>query len=139
MENRVRSRDVESAHVPVQVWRYLEEGEDVDSKQNPVASAYFTGADISKVLPDLPPPKSIRNSGSPCPPFMLFAALASWRETRAHPPVDISERFGLPGLRNGIQFFSKLQTSDGHWAGDYGGPMFLLPGYTIVMCVNICE
>lgn len=27
----------------------------------------------------------------------------------------------------------KVQTADGHWAGDYGGPMFLLPGYAIVM------
>lgn len=23
---------------------------------------------------------------------------------------------------------SRLQCEDGHWAGDYGGPMFLMPG-----------
>ncbi|EGD81137.1 cycloartenol synthase [Salpingoeca rosetta] len=39
-------------------------------------------------------------------------------------------------LRNGLGFFSKLQTADGHWAGDYGGPMFLLPGYAIVMYIT---
>lgn len=22
----------------------------------------------------------------------------------------------------------RLQAEDGHWAGDYGGPLFLLPG-----------
>lgn len=31
-------------------------------------------------------------------------------------------------LRSGLGFFQTLQAADGHWAGDYGGPMFLLPG-----------
>ena len=30
----------------------------------------------------------------------------------------------------------QLQTTDGHWAGDYGGPMFLLPGYAIVCYIT---
>ncbi|KAL7545340.1 hypothetical protein ACHAWF_008693 [Thalassiosira exigua] len=30
--------------------------------------------------------------------------------------------------RRGVAFYSLLQTSDGHWGGDYGGPHFLLPG-----------
>ncbi|XP_071477715.1 lanosterol synthase-like [Diadema antillarum] len=34
--------------------------------------------------------------------------------------------------KNGMTFYSKLQTEDGHWAGDYGGPLFLLPGLIIV-------
>ncbi|KAM6463418.1 lanosterol synthase isoform 2-T2 [Liasis olivaceus] len=29
---------------------------------------------------------------------------------------------------NGMKFFSDLQAEDGHWAEDYGGPLFLLPG-----------
>ncbi|XP_013417878.1 lanosterol synthase-like [Lingula anatina] len=33
---------------------------------------------------------------------------------------------------NGIKFYSKLQAEDGHWAGDYGGPLFLMPGLVIV-------
>lgn len=28
----------------------------------------------------------------------------------------------------GLAFYQMLQCEDGHWAGDYGGPMFLLPG-----------
>lgn len=28
----------------------------------------------------------------------------------------------------GMDFYSRLQGEDGHWAGDYGGPLFLLPG-----------
>ncbi|XP_059823406.1 lanosterol synthase isoform X2 [Hypanus sabinus] len=32
---------------------------------------------------------------------------------------------------HGVQFYAKLQAEDGHWAGDYGGPLFLLPGLLI--------
>eukprot|EP00053_Salpingoeca_punica_P023596 m.10868 g.10868 ORF g.10868 m.10868 type:complete len:730 (-) comp5338_c1_seq1:40-2229(-) len=39
-------------------------------------------------------------------------------------------------LRQAITFFSAVQTRDGHWAGDYGGPMFLLPGYAIATYIT---
>ncbi|TFK25581.1 lanosterol synthase [Coprinopsis marcescibilis] len=29
--------------------------------------------------------------------------------------------------RNGYEFYKNLQSDDGHWAGEYGGPMFLFP------------
>lgn len=35
-------------------------------------------------------------------------------------------------IRYGIHFFSMLQCSDGHWACDYGGPHFLMPGLIII-------
>lgn len=34
-------------------------------------------------------------------------------------------------LVKGINYFSYLQSKDGHWPGDYGGPLFLLPGLMI--------
>ena len=37
---------------------------------------------------------------------------------------------------NGIAFYRHLQSSDGHFAGEYGGPMFLLPGLIIGMYVT---
>ncbi|RKP11909.1 terpenoid cyclases/protein prenyltransferase alpha-alpha toroid [Piptocephalis cylindrospora] len=37
----------------------------------------------------------------------------------------------------GFQFFKLLQTEDGHWAGEYGGPMFLIPG--LVIAYYICD
>ncbi|TSK92907.1 Lanosterol synthase [Bagarius yarrelli] len=33
--------------------------------------------------------------------------------------------------QKGMEFYSHLQAEDGHWAGDYGGPLFLLPGLLI--------
>eukprot|EP00126_Sphaerothecum_destruens_P005426 Sdes_comp18756_c0_seq4m9147 len=37
-----------------------------------------------------------------------------------------------------MNFFSKLQTEDGHWACDYGGPLFLLPGLIISSYITGC-
>ncbi|XP_077128578.1 lanosterol synthase-like [Ranitomeya variabilis] len=40
------------------------------------------------------------------------------------------------GAENGLTFYSALQAEDGHWAGDYGGPLFLMPGLLIVCHVT---
>jgi len=42
----------------------------------------------------------------------------------------------LESARFGYRFMEKLQTGDGHWAGEYGGPMFLIPGLVITMYVT---
>ena len=33
--------------------------------------------------------------------------------------------------KNGMLFYSNLQAEDGHWTGDYGGPLFLMAGMFI--------
>ncbi len=44
--------------------------------------------------------------------------------------------------RNGMAFYSMLQTEDGHWSGDYGGPLFLMAGIVLLFshycCCYIC-
>ncbi|KAM4611175.1 lanosterol synthase-like, partial [Discoglossus pictus] len=40
------------------------------------------------------------------------------------------------GANNGMSFYTALQAEDGHWAGDYGGPLFLLPGLIIACHVT---
>eukprot|EP00117_Sycon_ciliatum_P011614 scpid55069/ scgid1879/ Lanosterol synthase; 2,3-epoxysqualene--lanosterol cyclase; Oxidosqualene--lanosterol cyclase len=35
-----------------------------------------------------------------------------------------------------MQFYSQLQSEDGHWAGDYGGPLFLMCGLIIVCYIT---
>jgi lanosterol synthase len=42
----------------------------------------------------------------------------------------------LDAARNGLRFYQKLQTEDGHFAGEYGGPMFLIPGLVITMYIT---
>lgn len=37
-----------------------------------------------------------------------------------------------------MTFYMGLQAEDGHWAGDYGGPLFLLPGRR-VPCLPVGE
>ncbi|KAG8516570.1 Lanosterol synthase [Galemys pyrenaicus] len=37
---------------------------------------------------------------------------------------------------NGMTFYKELQAEDGHWAGDYGGPLFLMPGILITCHVT---
>jgi cycloartenol synthase len=34
-------------------------------------------------------------------------------------------------IHRGIAYYATLQMGDGHWPGDYGGPMFLMPGLII--------
>lgn len=41
------------------------------------------------------------------------------------------EQILIDSIINGIEYFSQLQSDEGHWAGDYGGPLFLLPGLLI--------
>lgn len=41
---------------------------------------------------------------------------------------EISEEAVGITLRRALSFYSTLQAEDGFWPGDYGGPLFLLPG-----------
>lgn len=41
-------------------------------------------------------------------------------------------------IRAAAFFYETLQQDDGHWPGDYGGPMFLMPGLIITLYVTEC-
>ena len=41
---------------------------------------------------------------------------------------DITEEVVRTTLKRALRAYSTLQAEDGFWPGDYGGPMFLLPG-----------
>lgn len=50
------------------------------------------------------------------------------RQVKVKDIHDISEETVTRTLRRAISFHSTIQSHDGHWPGDYGGPMFLMPG-----------
>lgn len=41
---------------------------------------------------------------------------------------QITEEGVTTTLKRGALFYSTIQDEGGHWPGDYGGPMFLIPG-----------
>ncbi|KAM0956639.1 hypothetical protein ACFX11_025249 [Malus domestica] len=46
---------------------------------------------------------------------------------------EVTEEAVTTTLQRAVSFYSTIQAHDGHWAGDYGGPMFLLPGLIITL------
>lgn len=42
----------------------------------------------------------------------------------------------IDALIKGMNYFASLQTEEGHWPGDYGGPLFLLPGLLIASYIS---
>ncbi|KAL6335570.1 hypothetical protein AAG906_030700 [Vitis piasezkii] len=49
---------------------------------------------------------------------------------------EVTEEVVTTTLRRGLNFYSTIQAHDGHWPGDCGGPMFLLPGLVITLYVT---
>lgn len=47
---------------------------------------------------------------------------------RSHKLGENFQPQGDTALEKGWHYFSQLQAESGHWPGDYGGPLFLLPG-----------
>ncbi|MCO5606663.1 hypothetical protein L7F22_060852 [Adiantum nelumboides] len=49
---------------------------------------------------------------------------------------ELTEENVVGTLKRAVLFYSTIQAKDGHWAGDFGGPMFLMPGLVIVLYVT---
>lgn len=60
--------------------------------------------------------------------------LRSWNGSR--PDETIQPKTAKEAARKALEFYQMLQCDDGHWAGDYGGPMFLMPGLICVLFIT---
>ncbi|XP_055019806.1 lanosterol synthase isoform X2 [Boleophthalmus pectinirostris] len=52
-------------------------------------------------------------------------------DTSKFVPASAPALTAVDSALKGMNFYKQLQAEDGHWAGDYGGPLFLLPGLLI--------
>ncbi|KAJ3324388.1 Lanosterol synthase (Oxidosqualene--lanosterol cyclase) [Boothiomyces sp. JEL0866] len=59
-----------------------------------------------------------------------------WLNKKTFAKLLSKPKNALESARNGLLFYQHLQTQDGHFAGEYGGPMFLIPGLVIVMYIT---
>jgi squalene cyclase len=50
---------------------------------------------------------------------------------KAPPSTTTKPKTVEESLHKAVHFYSMLQTDDGHWSGDYGGPLFLMPGFIV--------
>ncbi|KAI4379699.1 hypothetical protein MLD38_005962 [Melastoma candidum] len=60
--------------------------------------------------------------------------MVAWDEQRVG--MDEETTAVRTTLQKALMFYSTLQSDDGFWPGDYGGPMFLLPGLVIGLYVT---
>lgn len=65
-----------------------------------------------------------------------LSSLVKQAQSEQHLPTDASSTATLEKTLKGMHFYSALQMEDGHWPGDYGGPLFLMPGMLITLYVT---
>lgn len=100
-----------------QTWHYLEDDQDVKEWPQSTADKYFLGLPTVRTLRTLHRAKASNMLGQNLPDL-----------PKAKTPLD--------AVRNGLEFFEKLQLPPGNWGCEYGGPMFLLPGLVITWTVT---
>ena len=63
--------------------------------------------------------------------------VAAWTQAGgAVPDGRWKPKSTLEHVKKALSWYEVLQADDGHWAGDYGGPHFLMPGLVVVWYVT---
>jgi len=65
-----------------------------------------------------------------------FQELSRKQITLPHNIVHSLKKEAFIAALSGLHFYQSLQAEEGHWPGDYGGPLFLLPGLVIASYVT---
>lgn len=103
-----------------QSWDRVDEDEDVQDPASEEEAALLT------FNPAINPNSSDK--------ILRAQQLRKW--TGPRPDESNTPSNALEAARKGVAFYQMLQCEDGHWAGDYGGPMFLMPGLIIAFYVT---
>jgi hypothetical protein len=76
-------------------------------------------------------------SGNPNSGDKLFRSIMISRWKGPVPDTKTAPTTARDAAKKALSFYQMLQCDDGHWAGDYGGPMFLMPG--LITCLYITK
>jgi len=122
-----------NGHAGRQVWAYDEDGGTEDERAA-VAAAQAAYASTRR---------TVKHSGDVLLRLQAASAAAAASSTPcpAPPPAGpgreaADEASTTAALHAGAAFYAGLQAPDGHWPGDYGGPLFLFPGLVIALYVT---
>ncbi|MCK5356418.1 MAG: hypothetical protein KAJ63_14975, partial [Methyloprofundus sp.] len=113
-----------------QVWAYKPTTNDINAHLNNIGQfSEQEGNDFAKDF-------SFDRRSNPSSADKVFRQQATQKNTSRFTgekpqSENKQEQLLIDSLIKGMHYFSRLQSDEGHWAGDYGGPLFLLPGLLI--------
>jgi squalene/oxidosqualene cyclase-like protein len=118
-----------------QIWAFKPDSSDINDHLRNADT--ITDEEIAQLSEDFKFDKSSNpNSGDKV--FRNTVINSNVREFNGQiPPSENPEAQNvIDTLIKGINYYSYLQTEDGNWPGDYGGPLFLLPGLLIAAYIS---
>jgi len=70
-----------------------------------------------------------------CDKLLRAQMIRDYLAAGSRPPSFTEPKTVRDATKKAVHFYSMLQTQDGHWTGDYGGPHFLMPGLIVAWYV----
>ncbi len=118
-----------------QIWAYKPTSNDIDAHLDNVGQ--FSKQDQTDFTEDFSFDRQL-NPTSADKVFRQQATQENHLDFSGEKPSsdDQQEQLLIDSLIKGMHYFSQLQSEEGHWPGDYGGPLFLLPGLLIASYIT---
>ncbi|TXG61146.1 hypothetical protein EZV62_012509 [Acer yangbiense] len=123
-------------HVGRQFWEYLKDSyNDLGSSQQleQLRNHFTNNRFQTKHSSDLFMRLQFAKEYYPCE---ILEKKVKMKESEEEEEEEIREEVVTDTLTRALRFYSTLQTEDGFWPGDIGGPLFLLPGLVIGLYVT---
>ena len=92
----------------------------------------------SHIRPHVHPDLTFNPATNPNTSDKIFRAqqIRRWLREGGNIPTPAAPTTASEAARKGLEYYRMLQCEDGHFAGDYGGPHFLLPGLVVVWYIS---
>lgn len=118
-----------------QIWAFKPDSPHINEHLQNVGS--LSNEDIAQFTEDFRFDSSINpNSGDAVYRRAAYQANFQTFSGILHPTNHPGQQEIAEAIVKAIQYFSCLQSTEGHWPGDYGGPLFLLPGILIAAYIT---